>query len=191
MEKDVYLIVGLGNPGAEYAHTRHNAGFEVMERLLERYRVTLKERRLLQGAVAEVATGEKKLVLCEPLTFMNNSGLCVKKLMNRFHAPLERLLVIYDDIDLPPGRVRMRKSGGPGTHNGMRSIVETLGDSGFPRIRVGTGDRPAGGDLVSWVLGHYAPEEKEQMAAAFTRAAEAAAIWAEEGLEKAMQKGNQ
>ena len=179
MAKEILLIVGLGNPGEKYAHTRHNAGFEVMSRLEEYYGVT------------EVTDGERKIVLCEPLTFMNRSGECVKRLLNRFKVPQENLLVIYDDIDLPPGKVRMRKSGGAGTHNGMRSIASCLGKTDFPRIRVGTGDRPAGQDLAAWVLGHWGPEDKEIMEKAFDRAAECARVWAAEGIEKAMQKGNQ
>ena len=147
---EIYLIIGLGNPGEQYAHTRHNAGFEVMSRLEERFGVKLKKKLLLQGATAEITDGEKKIVLCEPMTFMNRSGECVKRVKARFQVPDERMLVIYDDIDLPPGKVRMRKSGGPGTHNGMRSIAEQLGETNFPRIRVGTGDRPAGQDLAAW-----------------------------------------
>ena len=190
MSKEVYLIIGLGNPGEKYAHTRHNAGFEVLNRLEERYGVKLRKKLLLQGATAEIADGEKKIVLCEPLTFMNRSGECVKRLKSRFRAPDERMLVIYDDIDLPPGKVRVRKNGGPGTHNGMRSIAEELGGTDFPRIRVGTGDRPAGQELADWVLGHCTADEKPLMEAAFDHAAETAVIWVQEGIEKAMQKGN-
>ena len=188
--KEVYLIVGLGNPGEEYAHTRHNAGFDTMALLEKRYETTL-GRKMLQGVLAEIATEEKKIVLCEPQTFMNSSGECVEKLMRWYHAVPERLMVIYDDIDLPPGRVRVRKNGGPGTHNGMRSIVEHLGTQDFPRIRVGVGDRPAGQDLADWVLGRCAPEERETMEDAFRRAAEAAADWVENGIDHAMQMGNQ
>ena len=167
MAKEIYLIIGLGNPGAEYAHTRHNAGFEVMSRLEESFSVKLRRKFLLQGQTAEITDGETKIVLCEPLTFMNRSGDCVRKLLNRFKVPQENLLVIYDDIDLPPGKVRVRKNGGPGTHNGMRSIASCLGKTDFPRIRVGTGDRPAGQDLAAWVLGHWSAEDKEKMEAVF------------------------
>ena len=188
--KKTLLIVGLGNPGEKYAHTRHNAGFDVMSRLEEHYGVKLRRKHLLQGMTAEVTDGETKIVLCEPLTFMNRSGECVKRLLNRFKVPQEQMLVIFDDIDLPPGKVRVRKSGGPGTHNGMRSIQTALGKTDFPRIRVGTGDRPAGEDLAAWVLGHPAPEEKEKMETAFDRAAECARVWARDGIEAAMQQGN-
>ena len=186
---EVFLIVGLGNPGAEYAHTRHNAGFDTMALLEKRYQVTL-GRKMLQGFLAEVTDGRKKVVLCEPQTFMNASGECVGKLLRWYHAEPDHLMVIYDDIDLPPGKVRVRRNGGPGTHNGMRSIVEELGTTDFPRIRVGTGDRPAGADLVNWVLGHYDPETRKIMDDAFERAAEAAADWVENGIDHAMQNAN-
>ena len=190
MAKDVCLIIGLGNPGEKYARTRHNAGFEVLDRLADQLGVSLRKKLLLRGAVAEVADGERKLVLCEPQTFMNNSGDCVRRVISRYDVPRERTLVIYDDIDLPPGKIRIRKAGGPGTHNGMRSIAQCLGDTDFPRLRVGTGDRPAGEDLVAWVLGRPSGEDREKMEGAFGRAAEAALVFAREGVEKAMQKGN-
>jgi PTH1 family peptidyl-tRNA hydrolase len=190
MNKEVLLIVGLGNPGEKYAHTRHNAGFEVLDRLAEHYGVKMRRRILLQGQVAEITDGEKKIVLCEPLTFMNKSGECVKRLLNRYKVPQEQMLVIYDDIDLPPGKVRVRKNGGPGTHNGMRSIEGAIGKTEFPRIRVGTGDRPKGEDLAAWVLGHPSAEERPVMEEAFERAKETVKVWIAQGIDKAMQSGN-
>ncbi len=190
MSKKVLLIVGLGNPGAEYVHTRHNAGFEVMSRLEEYYGVKMRRKLLLQGQTAEVTDGETKIVLCEPLTFMNKSGECVRRLLNRFKVPQEQMLVIFDDIDLPPGKVRVRRNGGAGTHNGMRSIAGCIGQTDFPRIRVGTGDRPARAELAAWVLGRPSAEEKEKMEAAFDKAAETARIWVREGIDAAMQQGN-
>ena len=188
MEKRIFLIIGLGNPGEKYAHTRHNAGFEVMDLLEKQYAVKLRKKVLQPWAAAEWTDGRKKIVLCKPLTFMNNSGVAVKKLMDRFGVPPEQVLILYDDIDLPPGKVRVRKNGGPGTHNGMRSIVKETGTDAFPRIRVGTGDRPAGQDLVNWVLGRPGPDEKPLMEAAFAEAAECAAEWAEAGIDAAMRK---
>ena len=188
MEKQILLIIGLGNPGEKYAHTRHNAGFEVLDLLEKQYAVKLRKKVLQPWAAAEWTDGRKKIVLCKPLTFMNNSGIAVKKLMDRFGVPPEQVLILYDDIDLPPGKVRVRKNGGPGTHNGMRSIVKETGTDAFPRIRVGTGDRPAGQDLVNWVLGRPGPDEKPLMEAAFAEAAECAAEWAEAGIDAAMRK---
>ena len=188
MEKQIFLIIGLGNPGEKYAHTRHNAGFEVMDLLEKQYAVKLRKKVLQPWAAAEWTDGRKKIVLCKPLTFMNNSGIAVKKLMDRFGVPPEQVLILYDDIDLPPGKIRVRKNGGPGTHNGMRSIVKETGTDAFPRLRVGTGDRPAGQDLVNWVLGRPGPDEKPLMEAAFAEAAECAAEWAEAGIDAAMRK---
>ena len=188
MEKQIFLIIGLGNPGEKYAHTRHNAGFEVMDLLEKQYAVKLRKKVLQPWAAAEWTDGRKKIVLCKPLTYMNNSGTAVKKLMDRFGVPPEQVLILYDDIDLPPGKIRVRKNGGPGTHNGMRSIVKETGTDAFPRIRVGTGDRPAGQDLVNWVLGRPGPDEKPLMEAAFAEAAECAAEWAEAGIDAAMRK---
>jgi len=190
MEKEVYLIVGLGNPGSEYAHTRHNAGFDTLELLERHYQVTL-GRRMLQGLLAEITQPERKIVLCAPQTYMNASGECVEKLLNWYRCPLDHLIVIYDDIDLPPGRIRVRKNGGPGTHNGMRSILEHLGTGDFPRIRIGTGDRPEGWELADWVLSRPDPETLPVMERAFERAAAAAADWVEHGIEHALLLGNQ
>ena len=191
MEKEVFLIVGLGNPGEKYAHTRHNAGFEVLERLAVRRGAVLRKKLLLPGMTAEIAEAGRKIVLCEPATYMNNSGECVKKLLARYQADPSHLMVIYDDIDLPPARIRVRKNGGPGTHNGMRSIVEETGLTDFPRIRIGTGDRPAGQDLADWVLSRYSKEEQPAMEEAFDRAAEAAENWIEHGIDYAMNHAGQ
>ena len=189
MSREVFIIVGLGNPGEEYAHTRHNAGFDTLELLERHYQVTL-GRKMLQGVLAEWTDGLRKVVLCRPQTYMNNSGECVARLLKWYHCEPDHLLVIYDDIDLPPGKVRVRKNGSPGTHNGMRSIVETLGRQDFARIRVGIGDRPAGQDLADWVLGRCDGETRGMMEEAFRTAADAAADWVDHGIDHAMQVGN-
>ncbi len=111
MEKRIYLIVGLGNFGEKYAHTRHNAGFEAVDRVAEKLGVTLRKKILLKGMTAEYTDGERKIVLCEPLTYMNNSGECVRRLLARYRCVPEQMITICDDIDLPPGRVRVRKDG--------------------------------------------------------------------------------
>ena len=165
MEKKFLLIVGLGNPGDKYAHTRHNAGWEVMELLEKKLGVKTRKKMLQPWAEAEWTDGPRKIILCRPLT----------------------LLIIYDDIDLAPGAVRVRPGGGPGTHNGMRSIVNETGTDAFPRIRVGTGDRPKGEDLVAWVLGRPSAEEKPLMEAAYRKAAECAEEWAASGIDAAMR----
>ena len=190
MGKEIYLIVGLGNVGEKYAHTRHNAGFDVMEKLAGKLGVSLRKRLLLKGMTAKAADGDREIILCEPTTYMNHSGECVKQLLRRYGCPPERLMVIYDDIDLAPGSIRIRKNGGAGTHNGMRSIIGCIGTQDFPRIRIGTGDRPAGADLVEWVLGRCEGEEWERMEQAFDHAAESALVWVRSGINTAMNTGN-
>lgn len=190
MGKEIYLIVGLGNVGEKYAHTRHNAGFDVMEKLAGKLGVSLRKRLLLKGMTAKAADGDREIILCEPTTYMNHSGECVKQLLRRYGCPPERLMVIYDDIDLAPGSIRIRKNGGAGTHNGMRSIIGCIGTQDFPRIRIGTGDRPAGEDLVEWVLGRCEGEERERMEQAFDHAAESALVWVRSGINTAMNTGN-
>ena len=190
MGKEIYLIVGLGNLGEKYAHTRHNAGFDVMEKLAGKLGVSLRKRLLLKGMTAKAADGDREIILCEPTTYMNHSGECVKQLLRRYGCGPERLMVIYDDIDLAPGSIRIRKNGGAGTHNGMRSIIGCIGTQDFPRIRIGTGDRPAGADLVEWVLGRCEGEERERMEQAFDHAAESALVWVRSGINTAMNTGN-
>ena len=190
MGKEIYLIVGLGNLGEKYAHTRHNAGFDVMEKLAGKLGVSLRKRLLLKGMTAKAADGDREIILCEPTTYMNHSGECVKQLLRRYGCPPERLMVINDDIDLAPGSIRIRKNGGAGTHNGMRSIIGCIGTQDFPRIRIGTGDRPAGADLVEWVLGRCEGEERERMEQAFDHAAESALVWVRSGINTAMNTGN-
>ena len=188
--KDTFLIVGLGNTGLTYAHTRHNAGFDTAALLAGRFRAEL-GKRMCKAHLAEIPLdGERRLVIAQPQTLMNLSGECVTELLSWYKAETDHLLVICDDIDLPCGRIRMRKAGGPGTHNGLRNITELLGRQDFPRLRVGVG-APPDGDLVSWVLGRpFIREEQEAFAQAQVRAADAAADWLENGIEHAMSHYN-
>jgi len=191
MEKQTYLVVGLGNPGAQYARTRHNAGFETLEVLSRRWGVEI-NRKKFNGLVAETTYDGNRVVLCLPQTFMNASGECVQELLQWYKCPLENMIVIYDDIDLALSRLRVRKSGSAGTHNGMRSILGCIGNQqGFPRIRVGVGAKPEGWDLADWVLSTYRlREEREEMEKAFARAADCVEDWIKNGIEHAMQQYN-
>lgn len=190
MEKETWLVVGLGNPGATYAHTRHNVGFDVTDILARRWNVTL-TRKKCQGLLAETTIDGMRVVLCQPQTFMNLSGQCVAELLQWYKCPLEHLMVIYDDIDLPGGKLRVRKAGSAGTHNGMRSILSNVPSQGFPRIRVGVGAKPEGWDLADWVLSHYQTrEEQAAMNDAFVRAADCVEDWLRCGIEHAMQLYN-
>lgn len=191
MEKQTFIVVGLGNPGAQYARTRHNAGFETLEVLSKRWGVEINKKKL-GGLVAETTYEGHRVVLCLPQTFMNASGECVQQVLQWYKAPLQNLIVIYDDIDLPLSRLRVRKSGSAGTHNGMRSILGCIGNQqGFPRIRVGVGAKPEGWDLADWVLSTYRlREEREEMEKAFARAADCVEDWIKNGIEHAMQQYN-
>ncbi len=191
MEKQTFVVVGLGNPGAQYARTRHNAGFETLEVLSRRWGVEINKKKL-NGLVAETTYNGHRVVLVLPQTFMNASGECVQPILQWYKAPLTNLLVIYDDIDLPLGKLRVRKSGSAGTHNGMRSILGSLGNQqGFPRVRVGVGAKPEGWDLADWVLSTYRQkEDREEMEKTFARAADCVEDWIKNGIEHAMQQYN-
>lgn len=190
MEKETFIITGLGNPGPAYEHTRHNAGFDTLTLLENKLGIPLR-KKMLKGLIGEGTVNDAKIVLCAPQTFMNLSGECVSQLLTWYHCPADHLLVIYDDIDLPVGKLRVRKNGSAGTHNGMRNILLNIATQNFPRIRIGTGAKPEGWDLADWVLSRYqTDEEKQLMQEAFQRAADCAADWLEHGIEHAMQTYN-
>ena len=181
----VRLIVGLGNPGREYAGTRHNVGFMVLEKLAAALHAEWKPDRARKG---ELATGAGVL-LVRPQTYMNNSGECVGPLMRYFKHSPEQVLVIYDDISFPVGTLRLRAAGSAGGHNGMKSLIAHLGSERFPRLRVGVG-APGQKSMVSHVLGHFNPEEKPLLEDTLTRASEAALCVLREGFEMAANRFN-
>jgi PTH1 family peptidyl-tRNA hydrolase len=159
-----WLILGLGNPGERYRGNRHNVGFMIVERLSRQYRIPLDER----GRTAVAGTGsvgDRSCVLAEPRTFMNRSGAAAVSLLSRYGLPPGRMLVLHDDLDLPAGRVRVKSGGGHGGHNGLRSIIESLGTSDFPRVKVGIGRPAPGCSAEEWVLGDFAPEEERELMA--------------------------
>ena len=184
------LIVGLGNPGPKYEHTRHNVGFDVLSLLAGRLGCPVRKLRH-RALIGETLVEGQKVVLAAPQTYMNLSGEAVSALMRWYHVQPERLLVIYDDVDLPPGTVRIRKDGSAGTHNGMRNIIQETGLTGFPRIRVGVGDKAEGYELADWVLSHYqTPQERQVAFDAYNQAADAALEFLKNGIESAMEKYN-
>jgi len=185
----MYLIVGLGNPGSKYAHTRHNVGFDVMDALSKKLGVSINRERD-NALTGECFVGGQKVILALPQTYMNLSGEAVLPLANYYKIPPENLLVVYDDIDLPQGHIRIRKNGSAGTHNGMRSIVGLLGYENFPRLRVGVGQKREGYELADWVLGHYIGEEQETADKAFELAADAIVDYIHNGIESAMRTYN-
>ncbi len=184
------LIVGLGNPGDEYAAHRHNVGFRVVDALAGAHGLNFSREK---GAKARVAQGRidgRPVVLAKPQTFMNLSGQAVVRLSRSRDVPPERILVVYDDLDLPLGRLRLRPEGGSGGHKGMRSIIDSLGSQAFPRLRVGI-DRPPGRmDPADYVLRPFAGDEKAVFAAVLERAVAAIELWLAEGIVAAMDEFN-
>ena len=176
------IVAGLGNPGKEYAKTRHNVGFLVLERLAEELNIT--NWKTKDGA-RQAYDSQRRLVLVQPQTYMNNSGVPLRIIASWYRTPPESLLAIYDEMDLPFGTLRMRPFGGHGGHNGMRSIIATMTDR-FPRIRVGVG-RSEEDDAIDHVLGGFTSEERERLPKIVDAAAEGACLWLNDSLEAAMQ----
>lgn len=171
------IIIGLGNIGAKYLNTRHNCGFLAIDALAEELvkkgaEVRFEEEKKLKSAIAKIIYKDETILLVKPLTFMNLSGEAVTAILSFYKAPLENLAVIYDDIDLPLGKVRIREKGSAGTHNGMRDILEKLGTENFQRIRIGIESRgesaPEQQDLHSFVLSNFTDEEKQKLDAALS-----------------------
>lgn len=156
----MYLIVGLGNPEEDYAGTRHNMGFDTLNKIAEQYNIQINKKKF-EGLCGMGTIEDKKVILLKPQTFMNLSGKSIKQCMEFYKIKSEELIVIYDDIDIEKGIVKARKKGGAGTHNGMKSVIECLGLQDFARIRVGIGMPEHKGDLVNYVIGHVPEEEKE------------------------------
>jgi PTH1 family peptidyl-tRNA hydrolase len=186
----VKLIVGLGNPGRDYRDTRHNAGFMVVDDIATRHGLTwsMAPAQVPDAFVAK-KFGTEAVLLSKPLTFMNRSGEAVAALSRYYDVDPADLLVVVDDIDIPFGRLRAKPSGSAGTHNGLRSVVERLGIQ-FPRLRVGVGRGDARRDLADHVLAKFEPAEREQLESIITRAADAAEMFAVEGIVKVMNTYN-
>jgi PTH1 family peptidyl-tRNA hydrolase len=182
------LIVGLGNPGRKYASNRHNVGFQCLDRLAEAWGLSF-SRRKHKALLAQDEIAGLKVILAKPQTFMNLSGEAVEQLARFYQVAPENILVIYDDLDLPVGRIRLRPEGGSGGHKGMKSIIEHLGSNGFPRLRVGIG-RPSHGDPVDYVLSDFAPDERSTIEEACERAVSAIELWLAEGVVAAMNRYN-
>jgi peptidyl-tRNA hydrolase, PTH1 family len=187
-EGEVYLIVGLGNPGRRYERTRHNAGFMAVERL---YSIlpggTARSR--FQADLIETRDGDKRIVLAKPLTFMNESGTAVSQIARWYKVPRDRLLVVYDELDLPFGTIRMRANGSAGGHNGVQSIIQHLHTQDFARLRLGI-NRPQAGSTVPYVLSQFSSEEQKALPEIIDRAAAAALLWLREGVTVAMNEHN-
>ena len=185
----VWLIAGLGNFGPEYEATRHNCGFRTIDSLCQKLDVSA-EKHQFKGVCREAMYGGAKLVLLKPYTYMNNSGESIREALDWYKIPENRLIVIYDDCDLALGAIRIRQKGSAGNHNGMKSVLQHTDTEEFPRIRIGIGARPAGYDMVGFVLGRFSDSEEPVMRQTFDTAAEAALFLIINGAEQAMSRFN-
>ena len=185
-----WLVVGLGNPGLNYARTRHNVGFRAVDALAEKLGVKI-DRARFRGLTAQASAGGEKLLLLKPQTFMNDSGLSVMDAARFYKLPPERVLVLFDDISLPVGRLRIRADGSAGGHNGIKSIIGGLNSQSFPRVKIGVGKKPRPDyDLAAWVLGKFPAEAPKAIDKACEDAVNAAACIIAEDCAAAAQKFN-
>lgn len=186
----MFLIAGLGNPGGKYEKTKHNMGFDVIDTLVDRYGIRCGGTSMKAMYGKGVIEGEK-VILIKPLTYMNLSGEAVAAYVNYYKLnPAEQLLVVYDDIDLEPGSIRVRKKGSAGSHNGMKNIVAQLGTNEFPRIRVGIGAKPEKWDLADYVLAPFSRADREKVDEGIDLAADAAALVVQGEIDRAMNLYN-
>lgn len=183
------LIVGLGNPGKKYQRTRHNLGFLVVDRFAQQHRVEVK-KKLCDALVGEWRDNGERIILAKPQTFMNRSGLVVKELLQEYCGTVEDLLVVYDDLDLSLGRIRIRAKGSAAGHRGILSILENLSGAPFSRLRIGIGRPPEGVDPADYVLSPFASEEAAEVDKFVGRAAEAVDCFLRDGLQRAMEVYN-
>lgn len=185
----MYVVVGLGNPGDRYAQTKHNIGFITIDYLAEQHKTSVNKIKH-KALMGEVSIGGEKTLLVKPQTFMNLSGQSVMEIMNFYKVPVQNLIVIYDDIDLPVGKVRIRPNGSSGTHNGMRNIIYLLSNQDFPRVRIGIGKQPDYMDLGDYVLTRFGSEEVPLMEEAVKKSALAVEEIIKSGINSAMNKYN-
>lgn len=186
----MFIIAGLGNPGKNYDNTRHNIGFETLDALASKYGIDIREKKH-KGLIGKGVINGNKVVLVKPQTFMNLSGECLREVCDYYKAdPESEVVVIYDDITLDVGGIRVRKKGSAGGHNGMKSIISNLGTEGFMRVRVGIGEKPARMDLADWVLGHFPSSDRENLNSAINDAIDAVNMLMAGDCDEAMNRYN-
>ncbi len=187
----MYVIAGLGNPGTKYENTRHNVGFMVIDMVAEKHHIPVTEKKH-RALIGKGMIGGERALLVKPQTFMNLSGESVREIIDYYKIEEKtELIVISDDISLPPGALRIRKKGSAGGHNGLKNIILHLGHDEFRRIRLGVGDKPSGYDLADYVLGHFNEDDRALIVRSVERAAEAVEVMIAEGADKAMNQFNQ
>ena len=185
----MYLIVGLGNPEQDYANTRHNMGFNTINKIAKQYEIEI-TRNKFKGLYGSGIIEEEKVILLKPQTFMNLSGQSIKEIMDCYKLDINKLIVIYDDIDIGPGIIKVRKSGGPGTHNGMKSVVHELNTQNFKRVRVGIGMPKEDEDLIEYVIGAIPEEDIKKLEEGTDKAKDAVIEIIKNGIDIAMNKFN-
>lgn len=187
---ETWLIVGLGNPGKEYEKTRHNCGFRAIDCLADKLGCKI-DKGKFQGLYGQTTYGGRKLLLLKPLTYMNLSGRSVLQLSAYFHVPPQRIIVLFDDISLAPGRLRIRAEGSAGGHNGIKSIISEIGSQEFPRVKIGVGAKPRlDYDLADWVLSTFSASEETALSTALENAADAALCIIDHGVPEAANRFN-
>jgi len=185
----VFLVTGLGNPGPRYSLSRHNAGFMLVDRLAAQAGVEFE--RILKRSVSCTTTFDgEEVLLVKPITYMNRSGGAVAEMLDRYPVPLERLLIVYDEVALPLGKIRLRRSGSAGGHRGMESIIDVLGTTEIPRLRIGVGTGEPPEDYTEFVLSSFSRADLEVLDTVLERCGQAVSCWVAEGIDKAMAKFN-
>lgn len=185
----MYLIVGLGNPEEDYNGTRHNMGFDAINKICEGHNIKVVKNKF-NGLYEKSTIVGKDVILLKPQTFMNLSGTCVREFANFYKIPHENILVIYDDMDIEKGTIKIRKKGNSGSHNGMKSIIQNLGTIEFPRIRIGIGKPMENEDKIKYVIGKISNKTKEELEVGVTKAKEAVEEILKNGIDTAMNKYN-
>lgn len=185
----MYLIIGLGNPEEEYGRTRHNMGFNVINKLSNKYAIEVNKKKF-EGIYGDGIVEGEKVILLKPQTYMNLSGKSIVQVVNFYKIPLENIIVIYDDIDIEPGLIRIRKKGSSGSHNGMKSVIAELGSGEFMRVRVGIGKPKYDGDMINYVIGAVSEEEQKALEKGVEKAKEAVIEILKNGIDIAMNKFN-
>ena len=186
----MFIIVGLGNPTNEYAGTRHNVGFDVIDQIADKYNISVTERKF-RAFCGKGIIGGQKVILVKPQTYMNLSGESVRSVLDFYKIDIEtELLVIFDDVSLDVGQLRIRKKGSAGGHNGIKNIIQHLGTNAFHRIKVGVGEKPKDYDLADYVLGHFSKGEKEQMEEGYKKAVNAVELMLQGEVDAAMNEFN-
>ena len=185
----MYVIVGLGNPDKKYEMTRHNMGFRVIDALADRLHIDISDKKH-KGIIGKGVLGSEKVILVKPLTYMNLSGECVRPVCDYFKVEPENVIVVFDDISLEPGKLRIRKKGSAGGHNGIKSIIAHLGTENFPRLKFGVGDKPKGMDLADYVLGRFSKNEETLIKEGIETACDAIECMVQDGFDAAMNRYN-